>query len=734
MPCPYLVICNLYFPQSVIRHPSSVILYISPFNNPTHQSMNTPSYRRIARLLAACMAFATLAFIVSCKKDEDNDTPPDNTTPTPGTLVGNSRTVDVVGQVFDESGNPLTGAMVQAGYGAQSTLTDERGFFRLLDIAGFENIALVKVSKAGYFDGSRSFVPTDGQNRVRIALLAKNDAGSFSAAAGGQVSLENVTIDFAPGSIALNGQPYSGNVNVAINSIDPSDTWNMSQQMPGSLLGANGQQFDVLRSLGMAGVELTDDGGQELQLLSGNTATVRFEVPASLLADAPSTIPLWHYSETQGYWVHEGEAALSGNVYEGEVSHFSFWNCDIPAEAVMFTLTLLDDAHGGSANPIEGAHVVITSTVFGPRDGYTDSNGVVSGLIPANEVLEVSVYIICGNSEVLVYTASIGPLTADYNTTWSITNLPDAALLQGQLLNASGTPVAGYVYLESGGFVSTENGSYELLTCTGSNAVSGWYYEGNDICASNPQAITLAAGVNPVDVNVLDCVTYGQPGAGGTDQENDAFTSVIIGSQEWMSENLSVATYRDGTPIPQVTNPTEWDSLTTGAWCWYMNDSVNYAASYGRLYNWYAVVGIHDAASEADPALRKQLAPADWHVPSDAEWSTMINFLDPTADGGNNPNIAGGMMKTTGTIEDGTGLWYAPNEMASNVSGFSGAPGGYRDGNGEYNSIGYIGYWWSSSEYDTGNAWGRFLYYDFGIAGRDYNDRQDGFSVRCLRD
>ena len=697
--------------------------------------MNILSLNRIARVLAACMAFAALAFIVSCKKDEENTTiPPNNDIPTPGTLVGNSRTVDVAGQVFDEIGNPLIGATVQAGYGSQSTLTDERGFFRLLDIAGFDNIALVNVSKAGYFDGSRSFVPTDAQNRVRISLLAKNDAGSFSAAAGGQVSLENVTIDFAPGSISLNEQPYSGNVNVAINSIDASDAWNMSQQMPGSLVGANGQQLDVLRSLGMAGIELTDDGGQELQLLAGNTATVRFEVPASLLADAPSTIPLWHYSESQGYWVREGEATLNGTVYEGEVSHFSFWNCDIPAEAVMFTLTLLDDAHGGSANPIEGAHVVITSPVFGPRDGYTDAAGVVSGLVPANEALEVNVYIICSNSEVLVYTASVDPLTGDYSTTWSITTLPNVALVEGQLLNASGAPVAGYVYLESGGFVSTEDGSYELLACTGSDAVSGWYYEGNDICTSNAQAVTLAAGVNSVDVTVLDCVTFGQPGAGGIDQEGDAFTSVIIGSQEWTSENLSVASYTDGTPIPQVTDANQWVSLTTGAWCWYNNDSAAYAATYGRLYNWFAVVGIYDTASETDPGLRKQLAPAGWHVPGDVEWSTMINFLDPTADGGNNENIAGGMMKTTGIIDDGTGLWYAPNAMASNVSGFSGAPGGDRGNNGVYFSIGGDGSWWSSSENVAGNAWGRYLDYGFGSAGRVSSLEQDGFSVRCLRD
>jgi uncharacterized protein (TIGR02145 family) len=225
------------------------------------------------------------------------------------------------------------------------------------------------------------------------------------------------------------------------------------------------------------------------------------------------------------------------------------------------------------------------------------------------------------------------------------------------------------------------------------------------------------------------------PGAGGTDQEGDAFTSVIIGSQEWTSENLSVATYRDGTPIPHVTNPTEWANLTTGAWCWYNNDSATYAANYGRLYNWYAVAGIYDSASQADPSLRKQLAPGGWHVPSDAEWNTMINFLDPAADEGNNvPNIAGGMMKTTGTIEDGTGLWYAPNETASNVSGFSGAPGGFRDYYGEYHYAGYNCFWWSSSEGDTNLTWYRSLFHNIGSSLRHSLNKQSGFSVRCLRD
>ena len=146
--------------------------------------------------------------------------------------------------------------------------------------------------------------------------------------------------------------------------------------------------------------------------------------------------------------------------------------------------------------------------------------------------------------------------------------------------------------------------------------------------------------------------------------------NVTIGTQIWASTNLDVTTYRDGTPIPQVTDPTQWGNLTTGAWCYYNNDSTT-GATYGKIYNWYAVAGIHDN----DPNTpNKILAPTGWHIPSDTEWNSIINFLDPNANGGLTvPNVAGSAMKETGTTH-----WFSPNTGATNSSGFTGLPGGYR--------------------------------------------------------
>jgi len=203
--------------------------------------------------------------------------------------------------------------------------------------------------------------------------------------------------------------------------------------------------------------------------------------------------------------------------------------------------------------------------------------------------------------------------------------------------------------------------------------------------------------------------------------KTNPFSEVIIGTQIWESTNLDVNTYRDGTEIPQVTDPTQWASLTTGAWCYYNNDSAT-GAIYGKLYNWYALAGIYDAASLATPTLRKQFAPIGWHVPSDTEWTILYTYL-----GGE--TLAGGKMKETG-IEH----WASPNTSAANSSGFKGLPGGYRNYSGVFNSIGYNGYWWSSTENGTSNVWYRYLYYNYGVATSYYFDKAVSFSVRCIRD
>ena len=217
---------------------------------------------------------------------------------------------------------------------------------------------------------------------------------------------------------------------------------------------------------------------------------------------------------------------------------------------------------------------------------------------------------------------------------------------------------------------------------------------------------------------VLTISSYSQTfGNGVTDIDGNQYNSVIIGTQEWQKENLNVSKYTDGTIIPEVTDPTTWASLTTGAWCYYNNDPANEAV-YGKLYNWYAVAGIHDN----DPNTpNKILAPIGWHVPSDIEWTILVTNL-----GGE--TVAGGKMKTIGTQH-----WLSPNVGATNDSGFSGLPGGSLFGV-VFAGLGVAGQWWSSSEFSLIYAYIREVVFDDGKAYRGRPHKRYGYSVRCLRD
>ena len=225
------------------------------------------------------------------------------------------------------------------------------------------------------------------------------------------------------------------------------------------------------------------------------------------------------------------------------------------------------------------------------------------------------------------------------------------------------------------------------------------------------------------------------PGPNVTDIDGNIYASVTNCGLTFTKQNLNVSKYSDGTIIPQVTDATQWDNLTTGAWCYYNNTTAN-GTTYGKLYNWYAVAGIYDSASAINPALRKKLAPTGWHIPSDAEWNVLVNCLDPNANVGSSlSNVAGGKMKATGTIQAGNGFWENPNTGATNESGFTGLPGGIRtNGNANFQNIGLLGQWWSSSEYNASNAWIRFMNLNSSSALRASNSKIMGISVRCLKD
>jgi uncharacterized protein (TIGR02145 family) len=212
-------------------------------------------------------------------------------------------------------------------------------------------------------------------------------------------------------------------------------------------------------------------------------------------------------------------------------------------------------------------------------------------------------------------------------------------------------------------------------------------------------------------------------GSGMTDIDGNLYNTVIIGTQEWVSENLNVSKYNDGTIIPEVTDPTAWANLTTGAWCYYNNDLAN-GLIYGKLYNYYAVAGIHDTIA-ATP--NKVLAPIGFHVPTDTNWTTLSDHL-----GGF--NVAGGALK-----EIGMAHWMSPNTGATNSSGFTGLSDGFCWYYGSFGGMGLYANWWSSTLHtnvttNTESVWIRHLDHDNAAVTKNDALKGFGFSVRLLKD
>ena len=195
-----------------------------------------------------------------------------------------------------------------------------------------------------------------------------------------------------------------------------------------------------------------------------------------------------------------------------------------------------------------------------------------------------------------------------------------------------------------------------------------------------------------------------------TDYDGNVYQTVKIGDQWWMAENLNVTHYSNGDPIPYITVNAEWANLTTGAYCYYDNNSI-YAADYGALYNWYAV---NDS---------RNIAPTGWHVPTSNEWLILINYL-----GGD--DVAGGKLKETGTT-----FWNSPNTGANNESGFNARPGGLHQDNGYFGyNIGLNAFFWSTQKATYDWAWYRKMSYDEAAVQRlSIYPQSGGMSIRCVK-
>lgn len=203
-----------------------------------------------------------------------------------------------------------------------------------------------------------------------------------------------------------------------------------------------------------------------------------------------------------------------------------------------------------------------------------------------------------------------------------------------------------------------------------------------------------------------------------TDIDGNTYNTIQIGNQLWMTENLKTTHYANGTEIQLVESLTDWNALgyTDKAMCYYDNSTIN-KDTYGALYTWAAAMNGANSGS-SNPSNVQGVCPSGWHIPSDAEWTKLTDYLGGT-----------GKMKETGTNH-----WASPNIGATNESGFTALPGGFRYAYGGFRGLSYGAHFWSATEFSDVAAWNRILYYDGSEVDQYGNPKDAGFSVRCTKD
>lgn len=441
---------------------------------------------RLTLLLIVLAAIA--ASIYSCSKYKDATIPSSNDLPEDKTV-----TASIQGRVLDENGLPVGGAAVTSG--TASTTTDENGVFSFSDISMSSRFGFVKVVKQGYFTGSRSILTGAGSaNYISITLIPRTSKGSFSAAGGGNVVIETGdTVAFDASSVvnAATNAAYTGTVHVYAAYLDPL-SGDMAKHMPGDLRGidTSGKET-MLQSFGMMVVELEGDGGEKLQIAAGKQAYISMKIPDALKATASATIPLWYFNDTTGKWIEQGMATRQGDQYCGHTSHFTWWNCDAPTGAVNLKVRLKDQ-HG---NPLAYTAVQVTSPTYGARMSYTDSAGVVSGLIPKGQLLQLKVISNCGS---VLAGANVGPALADQDLgTLTVTSDMGSLTFSGTVVDCNGTAVdSGFVNIAVDGLSyggAVRKGAFSvhvarcLISTTTAMLVAGDYktqQQGSDISLS----------------------------------------------------------------------------------------------------------------------------------------------------------------------------------------------------------------------------------------------------------
>ena len=384
--------------------------------------------------------FALIILVAGCRKDEiktDFEFEP--------TTGGETVKTRLSGQVIDEAGLPISDAIVSLR--RIEKITNEDGVFSFENMDLRKDGQMITIEKSGFFTNIKRVTPTQNTSFQKVGLITKGaPTGAFTSSNGGTISKptgEKITF-IANGIVDVSGSEYNGEVSVYTHHFNPENPY-FGETMPGDLRGISDVGNPVqLETYSMILVELYGESGQKLNLKEGTTAMVEFPIKGSAAANAPVEIPLWSLDEATGIWVKEGVAVREGNYYKGEVSHFSFWNCDDFFDLVTLEGLVLDHNGFPLVNTTVSLEIINGGSV---SSGTTNSGGFFRGGVPANEEMILTVINQCGEPG---HKQNVGPFNTDQQITITTDNSSDFLTISGSLIDCNNDAVTqGYVVVES---------------------------------------------------------------------------------------------------------------------------------------------------------------------------------------------------------------------------------------------------------------------------------------------
>lgn len=477
------------------------------------------------------------------------------------------------GIVSDPSGAPLSGVMIRVG--SQTTFTDNQGHFMFYNILLCKDKAYVTANLSGYFEGSRTFqTVADAINHVEIMLVPKGNSFSVSGTSGGTITLNGgATIDFPSDAfVDASGSAYTGNVSVYAYYLCPCDG-DINKKMPGMLYGQRTDNSEgMLISHGMINAELYGSNGEKLQLAPNKLATIRMP---SISSGIGGSIPTWYFDVNTGLWKEDGSATIDATgTYTAEVSHFTWWNCDAFQNAINLTFTVVDN----SGMPLGGigTYLSLSNGMTSNWANYSASNGVVTGAVPANEIMDLVIFDTCGDT---LYYAQVGP----FNSNTDLGNIAitvqssNAFSITGMVNDCDGSPLADGVFIGTIGSQSFSapiiNGTYTLhsfICGSSSGLLQGQYYSNNSVGFASVQSTVTAGNNTLASVMLTGCGTAYVMTGNVLDCSSNPVTAGIVSM--YLSDGqiisgivsngtYSITCYSTSTPL-SVTYITAIDTMT----------------------------------------------------------------------------------------------------------------------------------------------------------------------------